>query len=305
MDAWVDRQMISDNFEVVNTPQEADIILSNSFPPLDTPVNKLVYMTSEPPLCEPRITWYNQFHKMPLVVKYAPSNFNEIPVSIDNKHGAEFPFEICPIEPITRTDTTLTNRAVFFAGELGLEGGIDRPDCKNIRVLRRLLGVFLRDNLQGSTMIGRGWGKETSDPNGMVKILWDKSRANKQEEIAKSNCDFVLALENSMMRDYVTEKIGDGFTSDRVTLYLGCPNIEDHVPTNCFVDLRKWFNPTTKDFDFQGLLNYLKGMTQEEYDTILANARVFRRYSKEKFEANQKDLTKRIISRLKWLDSHK
>ena len=65
--------------------------------------------------------------------------------------------------------------------------------------------------------------------------------------------------------------------SDRVTLYLGDINIEKHVPLNCFIDLRPYFNVKTKEFDLSALGKRIKEITQDEYDTILKNARQFQK----------------------------
>jgi hypothetical protein len=248
-------------------------------------------MTTEPAICQPRTHFYNNFDKMFLVARYNPSKSNEIPLTIDNKHGAEYPFPLCPVEPVTRQVTTMKNRGVFQAGELGLESNGSPHGFINIRILRRQLSEYLEKNPK-NYVIGRGTKK------GMIKTS-ENIRKDKQEQITISDCDFVMALENSISLDYVTEKIGEGFTSDRVTLYLGASNIENHVPLNCFVDLRKWFDIKTKTFDFDGMTKYLNGMTQEEYDTIIRNAREFRKNSSKSYQENKTYLTNRTIKYIK------
>jgi len=295
----LNRDMLKEEFEVIDNWMVVDLIISGPFvneviphsllP--NFPLNKLIYMLTEPAICNPRTHFYNNFDKMFLVAVYNPTKPNQIPLTIDNKHGAEYPFPLCPIEPITRKDTTMKNRGIFQAGELGLESNGSPHGFINIRVLRRQLSEYLEKNPK-NYVIGRGTKK------GMIKPS-DNIRKDKQEQIMISDCDFVMALENSVSLDYVTEKIGEGFTSDRVTLYLGASNIENHVPLNCFVDLRKWFNPITKIFDFEGMSKYLNEMKQEEYDKIIKNAREFRKDSNRKYQDNKTDLTNRTIKYIK------
>jgi glycosyltransferase involved in cell wall biosynthesis len=58
------------------------------------------------------------------------------------------------------------------------------------------------------------------------------------------NYKFVIAFENAIDTDYVTEKFFDPLLAGTVPIYLGAPNIEDFVPgENCFVDVRQFENP--------------------------------------------------------------
>ena len=73
---------------------------------------------------------------------------------------------------------------------------------------------------------------------------------------------FSLCLENDAhplwSRGYVTEKIFDCFYAFTVPIYLGAADIEDHIPKECFVDLR----------DFQSLNDldrFLADMPDEQY----------------------------------------
>jgi hypothetical protein len=299
-DCFIDGGIIKEHFNLVSDLGVADIILSGSFPeqyiPMEKiPINKLCFSTSEVPLCTPRVWWYSQFSKMPLVVCYNPLHENEIPLTKDNKWGAHYPYPLVPLqcEEVFREDTTMKNRSMFQAGELGLESLPDVLGNINIRILRRQFTEWLLKRGRKDYVIGSG----TTHGNTFLPNNLDV-RMDKQDNIKFSDCDFVLALENSIYPDYITEKIGEGFTSDRVTLYLGAPNIENHVPLNCFIDLRKWFNVETKVFNFNGLEEYLDNITQEEYDQIIKNAREFRKNSREKFFELKYDLTQRVVERL-------
>lgn len=52
---------------------------------------------------------------------------------------------------------------------------------------------------------------------------------------------FVIAFENALAEDYVTEKFYDPLLAGAVPIYFGAPNIEEFAPgDNCFVNVRKF-----------------------------------------------------------------
>jgi glycosyltransferase involved in cell wall biosynthesis len=55
---------------------------------------------------------------------------------------------------------------------------------------------------------------------------------------------FVIAFENAVDPDYVTEKFFDPLLAGSVPVYFGAPNIADFAPgKNCFIDVRQFENP--------------------------------------------------------------
>lgn len=74
------------------------------------------------------------------------------------------------------------------------------------------------------------------------KLTDDRGRKSKMELYSKYK--FVIAFENSIAPDYVTEKFFDPLLAGSVPVYLGAPNIEEFAPgENCFVDVRMFENP--------------------------------------------------------------
>ena len=67
---------------------------------------------------------------------------------------------------------------------------------------------------------------------------------------------------------YITEKIFDCFFVGCVPIYLGAPNIVDHIPKNTFID-RRLFN------SYEELYRYLKTMSENEYNNYLNNIREY------------------------------
>lgn len=63
--------------------------------------------------------------------------------------------------------------------------------------------------------------------------------ADKDEALA--NYRFHIGLENSVQRDYWTEKLADPFLRGCYPIYYGCPNLEDYFPDGSFarIDISK------------------------------------------------------------------
>lgn len=59
-----------------------------------------------------------------------------------------------------------------------------------------------------------------------------------------SQYKFVIAFENSVLEDYVTEKLYDPLLAGTVPIYLGAPNVEGYLPgDNCIVRVDRFGSP--------------------------------------------------------------
>lgn len=293
----LNQKLLEESFQIVNSMDECDYAIVQSTLPEDFngEFNKIIYIAVEPPLADHRLYCYSNFDKFPLVVTHNPSGKNQI-FFTDSDEAQYYPTNPNPsIIPQYKLEDKSAGDAltgVFYAGMVGpYETQPDSFGGINLTVLRRQLGEFCQREIPGSKIIGIGW-------NGQDTKVQDW-RLDKSNQIRDSNCDFVLALENTMLPNYLYEKIWDGFASDKVTLYLGDPNIEQHIPLNCFVDLRQWFNKETREFDFKGFKKYLDNMTPEEYNKIRHNARKFRETAMGRHQELQDKLTSKIIKFIK------
>lgn len=80
---------------------------------------------------------------------------------------------------------------------------------------------------------------------------------------------FALCYEN--IRDvpgYITEKLFDALFAGTVPVYRGANNVTDHIPPECFIDLRQYPN-------YPSLYNYLNQMTEDRYLAYLADIEQF------------------------------
>ncbi len=93
---------------------------------------------------------------------------------------------------------------------------------------------------------------------------------NKFETLAQYK--YSLCFENIYhsiwSRGYVSEKLLHSLVTETVPIYLGCYNIEEYVPTDCFIDFRQFNN-------YADLDQFLHNLTDAEYQTYIDNIRVW------------------------------
>ncbi len=90
-------------------------------------------------------------------------------------------------------------------------------------------------------------------------IEYDNGRETKLDVYSKYK--FVIAFENTICRDYVTQKFYDPLLAGSVPIYLGAPNIEEFTPgDNCYINTNNYSSP-------RELASYLKKcfIDDEEY----------------------------------------
>ena len=96
------------------------------------------------------------------------------------------------------------------------------------------------------------WGR-----NWQGHRTWKGAASNKMEVLNKYR--FCIAFENcNHARGYITEKMLDCLLAGVVPVYWGAPNVADHIPPECFIDMRKY------KF-YEDLLEFLNDITYEDY----------------------------------------
>ncbi len=86
---------------------------------------------------------------------------------------------------------------------------------------------------------------------------------------------FALCFENAVWPGYVTEKIFDCMMVGTIPIYWGAPDIEEDVPSDCFIDMRKFKNYD----DLRKFLHMLAPIEIEKYKQAIRNY-----FSSEKFK---------------------
>jgi hypothetical protein len=109
----------------------------------------------------------------------------------------------------------------------------------------------------------------------------------KWETLAKY--DFALCFENAYIKGYLTEKLFDCLRVGTIPIYWGATNIEELVPPDCFIDMRRFA-------DYSELRAHLKALNREtvrryrEAGRSFLESKAFNSFSKERFAGVFKDL---------------
>ena len=106
-------------------------------------------------------------------------------------------------------------------------------------------------------------------------IRWDRVKERsihdsyrgtvKYKSEALSLYKFGLCIENEIgTPGYISEKIFDHFYNGCIPIYKGAPNIQEHIPYNCYIDMRKFCS-------YDDIYEYISKMEQYEYNEYLEN----------------------------------
>lgn len=285
--------MLKEHFELVNDYTKADYLISwVELPPHNFPLNKVIYIAYEVPLTGPIYWAYSNMDLFHSVYCYNPdkNKGNQFPITIDPKYYPVSPYyEI----DIRREDNILSTRGIFYCGQRAGCIYKDVPDTfgLNLKMSRDILcEELLRDYNHKVYLDGSGWD---------INTISNNFRKSKIERINRENSDFHLCIENYSMNNLISERLHDGFSSDRLILYYGDPNIKKVIPEDCFVDLTKFFDKKTKRFNTKELIKFMNEITLEEYMKIINNARRFREsMDRGGFIKGRNRLTKLIIERI-------
>lgn len=140
--------------------------------------------------------------------------------------------------------------------------------------LERLQAIDFFSGNSGFDLFGRGWDKPIPGHEALLRQAVNKSYRGlvPPGELSKlkvlGNYKFSLCFENTSFPGYITEKVFDCFFTGTIPIYLGAPDITDHVPSDTFVDFRKFRS-------YDELNKYIVSMTEKEAQAFLDTARNF------------------------------
>jgi len=125
---------------------------------------------------------------------------------------------------------------------------------------RELIDFFEQQHPDDFDLYGRGWDANRYDTY--------KGSINKKIDYLK-HYKFGISYENlEGMNGYVTEKIFHCMQAGCVPVYWGAANIDQYVPKECFIDRRNFASN-------QQLYDFLKSITNEQYQTYIENIKTF------------------------------
>jgi hypothetical protein len=303
---FLDMDLMKKEITFTADSAEADYFLCKNIIPPECNKHKTILIITEPPLSSIKIKLYESFDLFHTVICFNPDKLksNQFPFREDYAFFPHLPL----LEDFQeRKNTTLTKRKIFYAGRRSgaYEGLPNRFDTIPIYDVRKKMVEELSKNKEIAEIIGLGWeGKAKEMLSTQIfrgkKIPWKTKNIAKIHDINELNADFVLCIENCIQKGYVSEKIHDGFNSDRVVLYLGEPEIEKYVPIDCFIDLRNYFDTINKELNMKKIIELTQKMTQEEYDGYIKRARAWRNsIPKDGVKKARIRLTNLLISRIK------
>src|SRR5262249_30100533 len=129
--------------------------------------------------------------------------------------------------------------------------------------MMRMPGTIQR----ASRKLVRSWQRFVPDPRLVAARTVYKGFAQSKSETL-GNYTFAVCFENSVLSGWITEKIFDCFFAGTIPVYWGAPDVQDHIPADCFVDRRRFS-------DSADLARFLKSLGQREIQSYRRSARDF------------------------------
>ena len=122
-------------------------------------------------------------------------------------------------------------------------------------------------------LFGHGWNELGRLPQYWQERLEDTLRSlqphpceDKIRTIAAYK--FAICFENMVYPGYITEKIIDCFVAGVIPIYLGAPDVQDHIPGEAFIDKRQFSS-------WPDLAGYLDSLPEKAALDLLAAGRSF------------------------------
>jgi len=129
---------------------------------------------------------------------------------------------------------------------------------------RRQLVMEFSHHPERFHLYGGGWDGSSISwwnnffPNKSYDNILKASTADKFDLLSRYK--YVICTENCINSlGYISEKIFDAFFAGCVPLYLGCDNIDQHIPSDCFIKL-------PSSFSANSILNLIEGISQTQWE---------------------------------------
>lgn len=144
---------------------------------------------------------------------------------------------------------------------------------------------FESNHLNLFSLYGIGWDKPAMPRNAILKKAFKlygkipgilKKRPFKSyrgtiesKQAVLNNYKFCICYENYRNHNsYITEKIFDCFFAGCIPIYWGAPDIQDHIPEDCFIDRRKFQS-------HEQLFEHMCSLNDTQLEKYQANIRSF------------------------------
>ncbi len=226
--------------------EQADVAVYLDVPRSRVPAKKSLLIIYEPPFLIPE-NWEPVLHDS--VDRVMTWNDN----LIDNKKFFKNNFTA----ELTGVQHSISKEQFFLRKPLVMMQTHKNHPHKNCLYPRRIDAIqfFERTAPAEFDLYGRGWEGRPSNRGAVT---------NKLETL--SNYRFCIAFENcDDAPGYITEKLLDCLLAGVVPIYWGAPNVTDHIPKDCFIDVRDFASyeellKFVRDIDYTQYLQYLGAM---------------------------------------------
>jgi len=141
----------------------------------------------------------------------------------------------------------------------------------------RISGRLLDSGLRIWERMARQWRSRYGET---IALTYRGPAESKYATLAQYQ--FAICFENMVLPGWVTEKIFDCFYCGTIPIYLGAPDIEQYVPSNCFIDMRRFGS-------YGDVAAFLRALGQKDIHAYREHARqyltseAFRPFRKENF----------------------
>lgn len=259
-------------------PHIVDLVIYMDRPRVepDVPGASKVLILYEPPLILPE-NWDEAYHdqfsrvltwddRLTIKKKYEKHNF-----TVDWK-------ERLPCE-CSRGDFFTNKLAVMIQTAKNIPGSLYE---KRIELIQ-----WFKDNaIFDFDLYGRGWDIRHVP-------FYKGTTSNKLATYGKYR--FAITFENTDTAvGYISEKILDAFMAGTVPVYWGAPNIHNHIPPECYIDMREFKS-------YKELYNFLRDMDYTTYCGYLEAIDSFIRSDK----ANQFDNDEEVKQLYRLIEEHR
>lgn len=114
------------------------------------------------------------------------------------------------------------------------------------------------------TKLGELISKKMTDVH-IFGTYWENNNVNVfgecwNKRVGLNEYKFSICVENTIQKNYISEKFWDCVLTDTIPIYLGCSNIEDYVPSNCFINLYEY-----KD-SYENMMNVIDQVNNNSYE---------------------------------------
>ena len=248
----------------INSPSDSEVVIYNEMPKQLPPQNqfdKSYLLLFESELIRPNnwdVLKHQSFKKI----------FTWNDELIDNKKYFKINFSFEPVKTLSRDVSQKEKLCTLISGNKKVSHPLELYS-KRVEAIR----WFECNQIDQFDLYGVGWDsfrfsgpkivRALNKVKPLTKLLAPHFPSYKgkvqQKRTVLEKYKFAICFENARdIPGYITEKIFDCFVAGCVPVYWGANNIGEHIPDNCYIDMRSFQ-------DYEELYDFLCNMSENDY----------------------------------------